>query len=190
MSNMAELARALIGGGTSPRSSEHMATVTRKAKDGTYWVHIPGGADETPISSYLAEASEGDTVRVSIKGGKAVMTGNVSSPSATIRSVSVVGNRAEHAYDAASAAMISATDAQSSADMASASASSAATAASQAWDKAVLAASAASSAQGSAEAAAAAASVADGKAVDASKYPTSYTFKDLKADHIISVIFE
>ena len=30
----------------------------------------------------------------------------------------------------------------------------------------------------------------DGKAVDASKYPTSYTFKDLKADHIISVIFE
>ena len=95
MSNMAELARAIVGGGTSPRSSEHMATVTRKAKDGTYWVHIPGGEDETPISSYLSEASEGDTVRVKISSGKAVMTGNVSSPSATIRSVSVVGSKAE-----------------------------------------------------------------------------------------------
>ena len=30
----------------------------------------------------------------------------------------------------------------------------------------------------------------DGKVVDAKKYPKSYTFKDLKADHSISVIFE
>ncbi len=30
----------------------------------------------------------------------------------------------------------------------------------------------------------------DGKNVDPAKYPTAYTFKDLKADHSISVIFE
>lgn len=30
----------------------------------------------------------------------------------------------------------------------------------------------------------------DGKKVDPTKYPTSYTFKDLKADHTIKVIFE
>lgn len=154
MNQMAELARAIVGGGSAPRASEHMATVVRKAKDGTYWVHIPGGADETPISTHMAEANEGDTVRVSISGGKAVMTGNVTSPSATVRTVSAVGSKAESAYDSAAAALSSASDAQSAADMASASAASASTAASQAWDKAEqaeTAAGAASTAAGQAQ---------------------------------------
>ena len=101
MNGMTELARAIVGGGTSPRSSEHFATVLRRGSDGTYWVHIPGGADETPISSYMAEASEGDTVRVSISGGKATMTGNVTSPSANVRTVTKVGGIANMALTTA-----------------------------------------------------------------------------------------
>ena len=101
MNGMTELARAIVGGGTQPRSSEHLATVLRQGSDGTYWVHIPGGADETPISSYMAEASDGDTVKVSISGGKAVMTGNVTSPSANVRTVSKVGGVANRALTVA-----------------------------------------------------------------------------------------
>ena len=186
MSNMAELARAIIGGGASPRSSEHMATVIRKSKDGTYWVHIPGGEDETPISSYLAEASEGDTVRVKISNGKAVMTGNVSSPSATVRSVSIVGSKAENAYDAAAAAMISATDAQSSADWASESAASAATAAQNAWNKAgqaETAANAATTAAGQAQTSAGQAlTAAQSAQADASAASTSAAIANTSAN--------
>ena len=101
MNGMTELARAIVGGGTQPRSSEHLATVIRRGSDGIYWVHIPGGANETPISSFMAEASEGDTVRVSISGGKAVMTGNITSPSANVRTVTKVGGIANRALTTA-----------------------------------------------------------------------------------------
>ena len=125
MSDMAELARAIIGGGTQPRSSEHLATVLRQGSDGTYWVHIPGGADETPISTHMAEASEGDTVRVSISGGKTVMLGNVTSPSATVRTVGEVSEKAQSAYDAAESAYASAEEAAAAAGWAQSSAESA-----------------------------------------------------------------
>ena len=101
MNGMAELARAIVGSGYKPRSSEHLATVVRQSKDGTYWVHIPGGADETPITTPIVEASEGDTVRVTISGGRSVMSGNVTSPSASLRSVTKVGGIANMALTTA-----------------------------------------------------------------------------------------
>lgn len=97
----ANMARAIIGGARNSRASEHTAEVLRRGKDGTYWVKIPGGADETPISTAVVSAEAGDTVRVSIANGRSVMTGNVSSPSATTRTVSKVGAIANRAITTA-----------------------------------------------------------------------------------------
>ena len=101
MSAFAELARAIASKARETRSSEHLATVLRKDSDGTYWVSIPGGADETPVSTAMAEASAGDVVRVSIADGRCVMTGNVTSPSASSATVNEVRQVANKAYTTA-----------------------------------------------------------------------------------------
>lgn len=94
---LADLARSVVGGSLGPRSSEHTATVLRRDKGGTYWVHVPGGAEETPVTTAMSEASPGDSVRVTIANGRAVMTGNVSNPSASTTTVSKVGAVANRA---------------------------------------------------------------------------------------------
>jgi hypothetical protein len=129
MNNMAELARAIVGGGTEPHASEHLATVLRRDQDGTYWVRIPGGADETPITTPMVEAADGDTVRVSISGGRSVMTGNVTSPVATGRTVEGVSQVATASKQTADDALNSASVASEAAEMAVSSAASAASAA-------------------------------------------------------------
>lgn len=47
--------------------------------DGTAWVHIPGGVDETPVKKTI-NASVGDIVQVRVSGGRAWITGNASAP--------------------------------------------------------------------------------------------------------------
>lgn len=47
--------------------------------DGTAWVHIPGGVDETPVKLTI-NASVGDIVHVRVSGGRAWITGNASAP--------------------------------------------------------------------------------------------------------------
>ena len=60
----------------SPPSSTHMATVLRTDNDGTIWVSIAGGADETPCVGTYADARPGDTVKVEIANGRATVIGN------------------------------------------------------------------------------------------------------------------
>ena len=50
-----------------------------RVQNGTAWVHIPGGADETPVQETVA-CKKGDTVQVRVEGGKATLTGNQSAP--------------------------------------------------------------------------------------------------------------
>ena len=50
-----------------------------RVQNGTAWVHIPGGADETPVQETIA-CKKGDTVQVRVEGGKATLTGNQSAP--------------------------------------------------------------------------------------------------------------
>lgn len=88
---MNDLARQIADKKSGPRASEHVATVIGKDAQGTYWVSIPGGAEKTPVATALIEASAGDTVMVAISDGRCIMSGNVSSPSASTRSVSRVG---------------------------------------------------------------------------------------------------
>ena len=91
MGAMNDLARQIAAKQPARRASEHVATVVGKDAQGTYWVSIPGGAERTPVATALTEASAGDTVMVAISDGRCIMSGNVSSPSASTRSVSRVG---------------------------------------------------------------------------------------------------
>ena len=90
MSIADEIAK-IAGGGNA--NSTHQATVLRTDPDGTTWVSIAGGADETPLRGVLAECRPGDSVEVAISGGKAVATANATSPAATVRSVRAVDGR-------------------------------------------------------------------------------------------------
>lgn len=61
--------------------SKHMATVLRTDNDGTVWVSISGGVDEMPLYGTYVGLEPGDVVEVTIRDGRAVATGNVTSPS-------------------------------------------------------------------------------------------------------------
>ena len=60
------------------RSFDTPATVLR-VEDDTVWVHIDGGADETPVQRTI-NCSQGDTVQVRISNGSAFLVGNASAP--------------------------------------------------------------------------------------------------------------
>ena len=66
----------LANSGTKPYDTT--AEVLR-VEDGIAWVHIPGGADETPVQMSI-NARPGDTVRVRVAGGQAWSTGNDTAP--------------------------------------------------------------------------------------------------------------
>lgn len=143
-------------GNKVPKSSTHRATVLRTDNDGTTWVHIPGGADETPIHSTTAEARPGDTVTVTIANGRATIDGNATSPSSTVRSVGAVRETAVRAHQIAS----DAADAAASALEDAAIARTAAASARESADEAETAATAATTAAGNAQIAADAATFA------------------------------
>jgi hypothetical protein len=161
-------------------SSTDITAKVLRVEGSTAWVHIDGGAEETPVQMSIA-CKEGDNVRVRINNGSAYVIGNTSAPP-TDDAVAIVANNtaniasesakvakatADDAIEQAGVAASAAASAQQSADAAQQSATAAGNAASQAQTKANQAAQAASAAQNSADAAANAASVADGKAVAA-----------------------
>ena len=63
--------------GTSPLDAQ--AEVLRIDEDGTAWVHLPGGVDETPVKLTI-NAEVGDKVYVRLSGGRAWITGNQTAP--------------------------------------------------------------------------------------------------------------
>lgn len=96
MSDVSRLAEAIFSAARrSQKVRDHDATVLRKDPDGTLWVHVAGGADETPVNGHaLAAASPGDTVRVRIEGGRLSLTGNATAPAVGGREVGVTVERA------------------------------------------------------------------------------------------------
>ena len=86
------------------------ATVTR-IEEGTAWVHIPGGVDETPCKLTI-NAQAGDTVQVRVGGGRAFLTGNATVPPTGDAEALLAKARAD-------AARIYAAKAQEAADVAS-----------------------------------------------------------------------
>ncbi len=73
----------------SKSAYDTLATVTR-VKDGTAWVHIDGGVDETPAELTI-NAQKGDMVRLRVSGGRAYLIGNSTDPPASGMIVSGMG---------------------------------------------------------------------------------------------------
>jgi len=76
--NVSDLIDVLKENENKPKPYDTTAEVVR-VEDGTAWVHIPGGEDETPVSMSVS-ASPGETVRVRVANGHAWITGNDSAP--------------------------------------------------------------------------------------------------------------
>ena len=91
-----KIAKAVKGG-----QSTHLATVTRVGSDGTTWVHVYGGADETPVRRMTSSAQVGDVISVTFSGLACTGVGNVSSPAATERQVQKVASDNAAAISAA-----------------------------------------------------------------------------------------
>ena len=96
--------------GTAPLDAQ--AEVLRIDEDGTAWVHLPGGVDETPVKLTI-NAEVGDKVHVRLSGGRAWITGNQTSPPTDDKTAKVAkslaniaGNRAKTAQKTADQAQI------------------------------------------------------------------------------------
>ena len=87
-----KIRKAVRGG-----QSTHLATVTRVSTDGTTWVHVFGGSDETPVRRMTTAAQVGDVINVTFSGLSCMGVGNVSSPSATTGQVTKVADESAKA---------------------------------------------------------------------------------------------
>lgn len=85
------------------RSCDTPATVLRVEGD-TVWVHIDGGADETPVQKTI-NCSEGETVQVRISNGSAFLVGNASAPPTDDKTANVAHFVAEQADEKATEAI-------------------------------------------------------------------------------------
>lgn len=139
-----------VGGTGDARESTHNAKVLRIDGDGTAWVAIAGGADETPAVRSHVSASPGDMVSVTIAGGVATVTANLTSPAAPTREVVAAQATADAASHAATDAEAEARRAYEAAEGATASAASASAAAASAQSSAADANESATSASRSA----------------------------------------
>lgn len=79
------------------RNGSTLATVTRVDNDGTTWVHVYGGADETPVRRMTSAAQVGDVINVTFSGLSCMGVGNVSSPAATQKQVQQVSSESAKA---------------------------------------------------------------------------------------------
>lgn len=104
-----------IKSGTQEKTKayETPATVTR-IEDGTAWVHVPGGVEETPVQLTI-NATEGDTVRVRVANGRATIVGNVTNPPTDDATAKEALSNANSAIQSAKNASIAAASAESSA---------------------------------------------------------------------------
>ena len=89
--------------GKQDRSFDTPATVLRVEGD-TVWVHIDGGADETPALKTV-NCEEGQTVQVRISSGSAFLVGNASAPPTDDTTANVAHFVAEQAGEKATEAI-------------------------------------------------------------------------------------
>ena len=109
-------------GAPQAKSATRILTVARVDDDGTAWAQMPEGG-EIPIATATASVKPGDSVTVSIEGGRATISGNATDlPAPTTRVDGVqlqaeqAGANAVRAADAAKAARTIADEAQAVAD--------------------------------------------------------------------------
>lgn len=166
------VADAVAGSVRQEPSDTSIAEVT-KANGGDVWVRLAGAKTDTPVRRVLKSVSVGDTVRVTISGGRATIIGNSTSPAVGSEvvdaTVAPVSKQAEKNRQMALEAKIAANSAVSDAGIARAAASSAQTDAQIARDSADSAVADAATAKASAQVAQDAAGVAQQEAEAASE---------------------
>lgn len=117
---MAEMGRALTDTTRASRSSQHKGEVLRNDPDGTIWVRLFGGSEQTPVKESTVQAVPGMVVSVTIADGKATITGSTSAPSISAEKVNElmvpIADAAQRAEGAASAAEMAATSASRAAN--------------------------------------------------------------------------
>ena len=102
-----------------------------RVENGIAWIHIDGGASETPCELTI-DAKAGDKVKVRIAGGSAWLIGNTSAPPTDDTTANAAKDRADNAYKLSDQAIKDAERASEAADSAEASADSAQTSAKRA----------------------------------------------------------
>ncbi|MCR4739182.1 MAG: hypothetical protein K5886_02845 [Lachnospiraceae bacterium] len=104
MSSQQELINAINAiSGKKNTSFDTPATVIRVEGD-TVWVHIDGGADETPVQKTI-NCEQGETVQVRISNGSAFLVGNASAPPTDDKTANVAHFVAEQADEKATEAI-------------------------------------------------------------------------------------
>ena len=86
------------------------AAVVKRIEDGTAWVAIEGGIDETPVKLSI-DAKPGDNVNVRLSGGRAWITGNNTAPPTDDKKADAARKSAAEAIGKAKAAAEAADDA-------------------------------------------------------------------------------
>lgn len=76
----------------SKTSAYDTQATVRRVENGTAWVHIPGGVDETPVR-LTVNAEPGDTVQVRVSGGRAFLVGNATAPPTDDTTARAVGTK-------------------------------------------------------------------------------------------------
>ena len=155
-SNMDKLAKELkkemsASDGRKPKPYDTQAEVLR-VEDGTAWVHIPGGVEETPVRLTI-DAKKGDTVNVHVGNGTAWITGNSTRPPTDDTTAISAKSDASRAMSVGEMALNAANDAENEAQRAKVAADSAEASAQSAATSASNAMTAAQSAQASADSA-------------------------------------
>ena len=84
---------------TGPAPYDTQAMVLRVEGD-TLWVHIPGGAEETPVQRTI-NASPGDTIQIRVGGGSAWAVGNATAPPTDDTVATVAAAKATEAAETA-----------------------------------------------------------------------------------------
>lgn len=99
---LAQLINSMAKNDKATTAFEGTADVIRIEGD-TAWVHIPGGATETPVKLTI-DAHPGDKIQVRLKGGRAWITGNLSAPPTDDTAATQAGEAADKAQKTANAA--------------------------------------------------------------------------------------
>ena len=79
MNNQQELINAINSISNSRNKSYDTPATVLRVEGDTVWVHIDGGADETPVQKTI-NCAQGETVQVRISNGSAFLVGNASAP--------------------------------------------------------------------------------------------------------------
>lgn len=87
----------VLDDGREQRGGARVAVVARIGADGTAYVSLPGGVDETPLADTGAALSVGDTVNVRIEGGKLRAVYNASDPAVGASYVAPIAGSARNA---------------------------------------------------------------------------------------------